>query len=146
MVGDVGVERVWVGGSAVGWSSSAFTVERRRVLGSGRGERAKGRVKSNPGILVVLRRAKERELGLWFGLSTATSRWRPAGSLGARGTGWRGPARSQRAVEEVRATRGRQSDGKRRPGSLSTAPASVPSVGGGGKQSREGEMVIRVDL
>ena len=44
------------------------------------------------------------------------------------------------------ATRGRQRDGKRRPGSLSTAPASVPSVGGGGKQSREGEMVIRVDL
>ena len=35
---------------------------------------------------------------------------------------------------------------KRRPGSLSTAPASVPSVGGGAEQSREVEMEIRVDL
>ena len=94
----------------------------------------------------MLVRALEGVLGLCGELATAASRWRPAGSLGARGTGWRGPARSQRAVEEVRATRGRQRDGKRRPGSLSTAPASVPSVGGGGKQSREGEMVIRVDL
>ena len=27
----------------------------------------------------MLRRAKDRELGLWFGLSTAAARWRPAG-------------------------------------------------------------------
>src|SRR6185437_13458539 len=104
MVGDVGVERVWVGGSAAGWSSSAFTVERRRVLGSGRGERAKGRVKWNPGILVVLRRAKERELGLWFGLSTATSRWRPPGRFWARRGGVArggGASARQQAGEEL---------------------------------------------
>jgi len=79
MVGDVGVERVWVGGSAVGWSSPGFKRGGGGVLQRGSEERAKERVKSNPGVLVVLRRAKDRELGLWFGLSTAASRWRPPG-------------------------------------------------------------------
>ena len=64
------------------------------------------------------------------------------------GVAWEGEG--QREAKErwrrFRATRGRQSDGKRRPGSLSTAPASVPSVGGGAEQSREVEMEIRVDL
>ena len=32
----------------------------------------------------MLRRAKDRELGLWFGLSTAAARWRPAGRFWAR--------------------------------------------------------------
>ena len=70
---------------------------------------------------------REEVLGAWHGRERASAKPRSDGG----GSG---------------ATRGRQRDGKRRPGSLSTAPASVPSVGGDGKQSREGEMVIRVDL
>jgi len=46
----------------------------------------------------------------------------------------------QQEGEEVGATRGGQHDGKKRPRSLSTAPASVPSVGGGAEQSREVEV------
>jgi hypothetical protein len=84
LVGVVGVERVWVGGSAVGWSSPGFKRGGDGVLQRGSEERAKERVKSNPGVLVVLRRAKDRELGLWFGLSTAASRWRPPGRFWAR--------------------------------------------------------------
>ena len=41
MVEDVGVERVWVGGSAVGWSSPAFGVSGGGVLGRGVRELAK---------------------------------------------------------------------------------------------------------
>ena len=41
------------------------------------------------------------------------------------------PARGNRRGRRSGATLGGQRDGKRRPGSLSTAPASVPSVGGG---------------
>ena len=54
------------------------------VLRRGSEGRGNGRVKSNPRVLVVLRRAKDRELGLWFGLSTATLRWRPPGRFWAR--------------------------------------------------------------
>ena len=50
------------------------------------------------------------------------------------------PARGNRRGRRSGATRGGQRDGKRRPGSLSTVPASVPSVGGGAKQSREVEV------
>ena len=50
------------------------------------------------------------------------------------------PARGNRRGRRSGATRGGQRDRKRRPGSLSTAPASVPSVGGGAEQSREVEV------
>ena len=104
MVGDVGVERVWVGGSAVGWSSPGFKRGGGGVLQRGSEERAKERVKSNPGVLVVLRRAKDRELGLWFGLSTAAARWRPAGWLwkrrGGVARGGGASARQQAGEEE----------------------------------------------
>ena len=60
-------------------------------------------------------------LGAWHGRERASAKPRSDGG----GSG---------------ATRGRQRDGKRRPGSLSTAPASVPSVGGGAEQSREVEV------
>ena len=52
----------------------------------------------------MLRRAKDRELGLWFGLSTAAARWRPAGRFWKRRGAWLGreaPARSNRRGEEV---------------------------------------------
>ena len=63
--------------------------------------------------------------------------------LDLAGVAWRGveaPARWQGRWRRLWATRGRQRDGKRRPGSLYTAPASVPSVGGGAEQSREVEV------
>ena len=94
-------------------------------------------------------RALEGVLGLCGELATAASRWRPRGGSGLAGVAWRGveaPARGNRRGRRSGATRGGQRDGKRRPGSLSTAPASVPSVGGGAEQSREVEMEIRVDL
>ena len=80
----VGVERVWGGGSAAGWSSPAFGVSGGGVLGRGVRELAKRGGEKSAGLLVVLRRAKDRELGLWFGLSTAAARWRPPGRFWAR--------------------------------------------------------------
>jgi len=43
MVGDVGVERVWVGGSAVGWSSPGFKQGGGGVLRRGSEESEEGR-------------------------------------------------------------------------------------------------------
>ena len=94
----------------------------------------------------MLVRALEGVLGLCGELATAASRWRPRGGSGRVAREVEGQREAKERWRRLWATRGRQRDGKRRPGSLSTAPASVPSVGGGGKQSREGEMVIRVDL
>ena len=37
-------ERLWNSGVTAGWSSSAFTVEWQRVLGSGSEEQSKGRI------------------------------------------------------------------------------------------------------
>ena len=89
-----------------GVSSPGFKRGGGGVLQRGSEERAKGRVKSNPGCLVVLRRAKDRELGLWFGLSTATSRWRPPGRFWARrgcvARGGGSSARQQEGEELVR--------------------------------------------
>ena len=95
-VGAVGVERVWGGGSAAGWSSPAFGVSGGGVLGRGVRELVKRGGEKSAGLLVVLRRAKDRELGLWFGLSTAAARWRPAGRFWKRRGAWLGreaPAR-----------------------------------------------------
>ena len=94
----------------------------------------------------MLVRALEGVLGLGGELATAASRWRPRGGSGHVAREGEGQREAKEQWRRLWATRGRQRDGKRRPGSLSTAPASVPSVGGDGKQSREGEMVIRVDL
>ena len=94
----------------------------------------------------MLVRALEGVLGLCGELATAASRWRPRGVSGRVAREVEGQREAKERWRRLWATRGRQRDGKRRPGSLSTAPASVPSVGGDGKQSREGEMVIRVDL
>jgi len=94
----------------------------------------------------VLVRALEGVLGLCGELATAASRWRPRGGSGRVAREGKASAKLRSDGGGSGATRGRQRDGKSRPGSLSTAPASVPSVGGDGKQSREGEMVIRVDL
>ena len=52
----------------------------------------------------MLRRAKDRELGLWFGLSTAAARWRPAGWFWKRRGGVArggGASARQQAGEEV---------------------------------------------
>ena len=54
------------------------------VLGRGVRELAKRGGEKRAGLLVVLKRAKDRELGLWFGLSTAAARWRPPGRFWAR--------------------------------------------------------------
>ena len=54
----------------------------------------------------MLRRAKDRELGLWFGLSMAAARWRPAGRFWKRRGAWLGregsSARQQEGEEGVR--------------------------------------------
>ena len=54
----------------------------------------------------MLRRAKDRELGLWFGLSTAAARWRPAGWFwkrrGGVARGGGASARQQEGEELVR--------------------------------------------
>ena len=97
----------------------------------------------------VLRRAQDGRPGCCAARATAAARWQPRGASGLAGVAWRGveaPARGNRRGKKSGATRGGQRDRKRRPGSLSTAPASVPSVGGGAEQSREVEMEIRVDL
>ena len=95
------MELLWNGGSAVGVSSSEFTRGGGDVLrGRGR-ERARGRVDCDAGSPGVLRRAQDGSPRHCREPSTAALRWQPAELTGARGTGWRGPARSQRAVEEV---------------------------------------------
>ena len=104
MVGDVGVERVWVGGSAVGWSSPGFKRGGDGVLQRGSEERAKERVKSTPGVLVGLGRSLEGRGGHCPGLSTAASRWRPPGWLWKRRgawLGWGGSSARQQEGEEV---------------------------------------------
>ena len=66
--------------------------------------------------------------------------------LDLAGVAWRGveaPARGNWRGRRSGATRGGQRDGKRRPGSLSTAPASVPSVGGG--ETEQGVVVEEKD-
>ena len=69
------------------------------------------------------------------------------GGLWARATGGRGPARSQGAVEEALGRRvGASATETRRPGSLSTAPASVPSVGAGENRAGGGRKGIRAIL
>ena len=50
MVGDVGVERVWVGGSAVGWSSPGFKRGGGGFLRRGSEGRGNGRAKSTSGV------------------------------------------------------------------------------------------------
>ena len=50
MVGDVGVERVWVGGSAAGWSSPGFKRGGGGVLQRGSEGRGNGRAKSTSGV------------------------------------------------------------------------------------------------
>ena len=45
------------------------------------------------GILLVLRRARDGEAGLFPELATAAARWRPWSSTGRRGKGRRDPAR-----------------------------------------------------
>ena len=94
----------------------------------------------------MLVRALEGVLGLCGELATAASRWRPRGGSGRVAREVEGQREAKKRWRRLWATRGRQRDGKRRPGSLSTAPASVPSVGGGAEQSREVEMEIRVVL
>ena len=87
-------------------------------------------------------RALEGVLGLCGELATAASRWRPARVLldAAACVARPGaPARGNRRGRRSGATRGGQRDGKRRPGSLSTAPASVPSVGGGETEQGVGD-------
>jgi hypothetical protein len=96
------------GGAGLGWrlrggvSSPAYQRGGGGVLRCGSEERAKERVKSTPGVLVVLRRAKDRELGLWFGLSTAASRWRPPGWFWKR----------QGCVARPRSSSARQQEGE----------------------------------
>ena len=50
MVEDVGVERVWVGGSAVRWSSPGFKRGGGGVLRRGSEGRGNGRAKSTSGV------------------------------------------------------------------------------------------------
>ena len=107
-VGAVGVERVWGGGSAAGWSSPAFGVSGGGVLGRGVRELAKRGGEKSAGLLVVLRRAKDRELGLWFGLSTAAARWQPAVVSGHVAREVEGQREAKERWRRLWATRGRQ--------------------------------------
>ena len=87
----------------------------------------------------MLVRALEGVLGLCGELATAASRWRPRGGSGRVAREGEGQREAKERWRRLWATRGRQRDGKRRPGSLSTAPASVPSVGGGENRAGVGE-------
>ena len=100
MVGDVGVERVWVGGSAAGWSSPGFKQGGGGVLRRGSDERAKGRVKSSSGTLVVRGRSLEEGGVLCSGRSTAASRWRPTGWFWKRRGAWQGKKRASARQQE----------------------------------------------
>ena len=85
-----------------GLSSSAFWVERRRVLWRGSNEQAKGRAEWDAGVYVVLMHALGEGGGLCSGLATATARWRPRGRLCARRGAWHGReghSTKQEAVE-----------------------------------------------
>ena len=99
-VGAVGVERVWGGGSAAGWSSPGFKQGGGGVLRRGSDERAKGCAKSSSGTLVVCGRSLEEIGGLCRGRSTATSRWRPSGRFWARRGAWHGKERASARQQE----------------------------------------------
>ena len=105
MVGAVGVERVWGGGSAAGWSSPGFKQGGGGVLRLGSDERAKGSTKSSSGTLVVRGRSLEESGGLCRGRSTAASRWRPSGRFWKRRGGVArggGSSARQQEGEELR--------------------------------------------
>ena len=102
------------------------------------------------GLLVVLRRAKDRELGLWFRLSTAAARWRPAGQFWKRRGAWLGREGSSARLEGGGGGRPRRvgASARRSNGRENREGVGGGAVGGvgGEKQSREGEIEIRVDL
>ena len=98
----------------------------------------------------MLRRAKDRELGLWFGLSTAAARWRPAGRFWKRRgawLGWGGSSARQQEGEEVVRDAWEPAHGEVMAGKAGKASAAALSVASAAR-SRAGrwEMVIRVDL
>ena len=88
-------------------------------------------------------RALEGVLGLCGELATAASRWRPARVLLDAAARVARPGEAQRDGKGGGAAPGRRvgasATEKKRPGSLSTAPASVPSVGGGENRAGVGE-------
>jgi hypothetical protein len=63
------------------------------VLGVRGGELAREREECVAGCTLVLRRARDGELGLSPKLATAAARWRPRSSTRRRGEGMRDPAR-----------------------------------------------------
>ena len=63
------------------------------VPGSGVGESENKRRERVAGLFVVLKSARDPGPGLCSELATASARWRPLGSAGARGTGRRGTVR-----------------------------------------------------
>ena len=69
------------------------------VLRSGDGETAKEQGERVVGLLVVLVRAKDRELRLYLGRATAAARWRPASRSGAA---WQSDGSTARGEEERR--------------------------------------------
>ena len=81
------------------WSSGG-------VLGRRSGEQAKEQAEWNAGVFVELVRAKDQELDLCVGLSTATARWRLLGSAWVRGRVERAPARGNGRWRRLGATRG----------------------------------------
>ena len=52
------------------------------------------------GVLLVLKRAREGEPGLFPELATAAAMWRPTGASGVRGRSGGGPARGEKGGEE----------------------------------------------
>jgi len=96
-----------------------------------------------------LRCSCARWKGSWGSAASSPRRRRGGGReevLGAWHGRWRASAKPRSGGGDSGRRVGDSATEKRRPGSLSTAPASVPSVGGGAEQSREVEMEIRVDL
>ena len=97
----------------------------------------------------MLGRSLEEGGVLCSGRSTAASRWRPTGWFWKRRGAWQGKkrasARQQEGEEVVRDAWAPAHDGVMA-GKAGKASAAALSVAGDGKQSREGEMVIRVDL
>ena len=98
----------------------------------------------------MLRRAKDRELGLWFGLSTAATRWRPAGQFWKRRGAWQGKKRAsarQQEGEEVVRDAWAPAHGEVMAGKTGKASAAALSVASAARsRAVRWEMVIRVDL
>ena len=106
-------------------------------MGLGNWRKEEGnRARGVPFKYVVLRRAKDRERGLWFGLSTAAARWRPAGRFWKRRGAWQGKKRASARQQEGEEER-RDAWGPARRKKAAGKPLHGAGVGAVGGRRRE---------